>query len=443
MILPPYSRVSLLAQIELLHFDMHVYPQNRPLLLIALFAIGIIFFSGLSALELARQSPQPQVEKSAFDAVVQYVGGQSSTVVDTQKKQIPPPEVTVLNAAKRAMYRAEGTWARYDKDLIEGCPNAPYSIGFAHECLSDFSRHPDKPVQFAPGLYTTVAFAGQWMQSTYEELWDKANTCGFNLDQEMYSPENQEIALTCKWWKLGALDTLWSSYVVDDQGVVRFMREHLPKFADKLCTVWAGVPCSDGDGGFNTPEYGSQKARPLSLFIDWMVEELAYEQGLEGQLKKISQIKFPIEGYDWASAQAVFTSGYKWRWGRWHRGLDFGVPVGTPLIAPEDGWVEAAGGPETCGTGYGNCVVFRPHRDPSLYILMAHMDTIAPGIRSCPSDRDCVLVSQGDKLGTVGNTGYSTGPHLHISLGLNQWVSYAEMKDPTWYLRQSLAELRF
>ncbi|WP_427846440.1 M23 family metallopeptidase [Aromatoleum petrolei] len=94
---------------------------------------------------------------------------------------------------------------------------------------------------------------------------------------------------------------------------------------------------------------------------------------------------------------------------RWkaHKGTDFSAPTGTPVKAASNGIVEFASGQG----GYGNIVVIQ-HRDgyESAY---AHLNGFAKGLRKGQR------VRQGDVIGYVGSTGWSTGAHLHFEIRVN------------------------
>lgn len=109
-----------------------------------------------------------------------------------------------------------------------------------------------------------------------------------------------------------------------------------------------------------------------------------------------------FDGYIWPT-QGTVTSGYGWRWGRMHRGVDVAGPVGTPIVAAASGVVEQAG---WNSGGYGNLVEIR-HPDGSL-TRYAHNNSL--NVSAGQS------VRQGQQIAEMGSTGYSTGPHLHFEV---------------------------
>lgn len=89
---------------------------------------------------------------------------------------------------------------------------------------------------------------------------------------------------------------------------------------------------------------------------------------------------------------------------RAHLGIDYAAPKGTPIRAAGNGKVSHVG---TKG-GYGKTIIIN-HQD-GYKTLYAHMNGYRGGIRSGK------WVKKGDVIGYVGNTGISTGPHLHFGL---------------------------
>ncbi len=109
-----------------------------------------------------------------------------------------------------------------------------------------------------------------------------------------------------------------------------------------------------------------------------------------------------FNGYIWP-AEGVFTSGYGRRWGRMHRGIDIAGPIGTPILAAAPGEVIFAG---WNNGGFGKLVKLK-HPDESI-TLYAHNNRIL-----VQKGQD---VEQGEPIAEMGNTGRSTGPHLHFEL---------------------------
>ena len=109
-------------------------------------------------------------------------------------------------------------------------------------------------------------------------------------------------------------------------------------------------------------------------------------------------------GLIWPTAGRV-TSEYGYRWGRMHQGIDIGAGTGTPIRAAKAGEVIFAG---TQG-GYGRTVVIS--HGGGFSTLYAHQSSIAAS--------DGQSVERGQVIGYVGNTGNSTGPHLHFETRVN------------------------
>jgi murein DD-endopeptidase MepM/ murein hydrolase activator NlpD len=110
-------------------------------------------------------------------------------------------------------------------------------------------------------------------------------------------------------------------------------------------------------------------------------------------------------------AVARVTSGFGFRihpllgYSRFHKGIDFGAPSGTPIVAAADGIVKMAG----WSGGYGN------------FVKLDHAGGIGTGYghMSRIIARSGQRVRQGELIGYVGSTGLSTGPHLHYEMYRN------------------------
>lgn len=99
----------------------------------------------------------------------------------------------------------------------------------------------------------------------------------------------------------------------------------------------------------------------------------------------------------------VVTSTYKYRWRRYHKGIDLNLNTGDPVSAAWEGKVRYA---QYNRGGYGNLVIIR-HKN-GLETLYAHLSRL----NVKPNDD----VRAGDIIGFGGSTGHSTGPHLHFEV---------------------------
>lgn len=103
----------------------------------------------------------------------------------------------------------------------------------------------------------------------------------------------------------------------------------------------------------------------------------------------------------------VVTSRFGARWGSNHKGVDIGAPQGTAIKACAAGTVTVAA--EGYNGGYGN------------YVLISHGNGIQTMYAHCHTLKVKAgqQVAQGELIATVGNTGRSTGPHLHLEIRVN------------------------
>ena len=119
-------------------------------------------------------------------------------------------------------------------------------------------------------------------------------------------------------------------------------------------------------------------------------------------------------GFIWP-VHGVLTSGFGWRWGRMHEGIDLAVPMGTPVVAAATGTVIVAG---WLG-GYGNLVVV--DHGNGVATAYGHNTSVTVGAGQS--------VAQGQLIAYSGNTGHSTGPHVHFEVRIN-----GSPVDPLGYL---------
>ena len=139
-------------------------------------------------------------------------------------------------------------------------------------------------------------------------------------------------------------------------------------------------------------------------------------RGQDAMLQSIPAIQ-PVSNKDLERISSGF--GYRihpiYKVAKLHTGLDFTADIGTEIYATGDGVVEKI---ESIYTGYGNNVVVQ--HGYGYETLYAHMSKILV--------KNGEKVKRGQLIGLVGNTGSSTGPHLHYEV-----IRNGEKVDPAFY----------
>lgn len=112
----------------------------------------------------------------------------------------------------------------------------------------------------------------------------------------------------------------------------------------------------------------------------------------------INFIQFPAKG--------TITSPFGMRWGQMHNGVDIGASMGDPIYSAMDGKVTCAEWED----GYGK--VIKIDHGIGMQTVYAHCSSIAVNIGQ--------TVKRGEKIGEVGSTGRSTGPHVHFEVRVEE-----------------------
>lgn len=150
----------------------------------------------------------------------------------------------------------------------------------------------------------------------------------------------------------------------------------------------------------------------------------AEEAAVRARLANLSGSSVPYSGgmMTWPTPSCrIITSYYGWRlhpvlkYEKLHTGIDIGAGYGAKIIAAKSGTVETV----TYNNAYGNYVVI--NHGGGVATLYAHQSSMAVSVGQ--------FVAEGEVIGYVGSTGYSTGPHLHFEVIINGKVT-----DPLGYL---------
>ena len=188
---------------------------------------------------------------------------------------------------------------------------------------------------------------------------------------------------------------------------------------------------SDLSALFGTKEIATGSSREiadikeLTSYLEGAVEPieqigklLKIQQNLFSEIPSICPIKSPNLHVSMAFGPNIHPYRKQWYI---HKGIDFSTwRSGDPVMATADGQVVTV----TVDPSYGNMVVIKHNH--GIYTRYAHLNAFRV--------KKGQLVEQGDIIGTVGNTGISTGPHLHYEVRIG-----SDVVDPSKYINIKLA----
>ncbi|MER7050220.1 M23 family metallopeptidase [Streptomyces jumonjinensis] len=217
---------------------------------------------------------------------------------------------------------------------------------------------------------------------------------------------------------------------------VTLRRPRLSDLRTRSALLAAGVGTAAvlGAGAAFAAETGTTAAKPVTATTSSAVAAQAQAQAKAAETKaaakpaaaKPAAAATASTGWskpvaDYALSATYGNSGSMWA--SKHSGQDFAVPSGTPVKSVGPGTVVKAG-PNGAGDGsaYGNAVVVK-HGD--VYSQYAHLSSVNVKVGQ--------QVSGGEQIALSGNTGNSSGPHLHFEIRTTP--DYGTAIDPISYLR--------
>jgi murein DD-endopeptidase MepM/ murein hydrolase activator NlpD len=161
------------------------------------------------------------------------------------------------------------------------------------------------------------------------------------------------------------------------------------------------------------------KADAIGHMRDLQAQSAALAAAIQAAQGSASAVPAPsaaasAAGFIWP-VHGSLTSGFGWRWGRMHEGIDLAVASGTPVVSAAAGTVIVAG----WMGGYGNLVVV--DHGGGMATAYGHNTSVTVGVGQ--------QVAQGQLIAYSGNTGHSTGPHVHFEVRVN-----GAAVDPLGYL---------
>lgn len=159
---------------------------------------------------------------------------------------------------------------------------------------------------------------------------------------------------------------------------------------------------SAGESGLKNMEYRLTKENGEVVAEEWLGQEVIKESKPKIVLKGTKVVLGEGSGdFAWPVSGATLTSSYGKRWGRTHKGIDL-VSSNRNILASDEGVVIFAG----TKSGYGKTIII-DHKN-GYQTLYGHLSKI--------SVKNGQVVEKGSKIGVMGNTGRSTGTHLHFEI---------------------------
>lgn len=259
--------------------------------------------------------------------------------------------------------------------------------------------HPDlagtaqDPAAQAEGLVATLGFVSETLGRTASERDDlaseaktaRAALAEMELEQRLLEQRNDEI-----------FATLESAVMVSVEPLDKMFRAVGMDSASILDQVRRGY---SGQGGpLLTTAFSSMGNAELD-------PDASRAAGILETLDRLNLYRIAAETlpFDLPLKSAYrLTSPFGGRWGRMHAGIDMAGPTGTPVFATADGVVVHAG----WESGYGNLIEIR--HDFGTSTRYGHLSKIRVTVGQ--------NVSRAERIGDMGSTGRSTGPHLHYEV---------------------------
>ena len=183
---------------------------------------------------------------------------------------------------------------------------------------------------------------------------------------------------------IGPLEKMFRSAGVNPDSVIETIRRSYSGYGGHNLSFLEG----NGETAFGIYDENVEKASRILENLD------------ELNLYRIAVEKYPF--YHPVQSASRFTSGFGPRWGRMHNGTDFAAPHGTPIRSTADGIVTYVG----WQSAYGRLIKIK--HDFGIETRYAHLSKFRV--------KEGQRVSRGQHIGDMGNTGRSTGTHLHYEI---------------------------
>lgn len=347
-------------------------------------------------------------------AVGSELGDKQDDLEDLQKKKETYEKIVNLKATQATLLNSQiSSLAKQTDTLVE---NIEENTGKLEETQQKIGRLTAQISEKEQTISEQKKLLADFVRSYYE--WDasKLQSAVFaDGDVNPFSLEDQSIQFQDKV----------SDAVEKIEGVRQSLaRDHTTLTHDKTQIETLNARLEQ-----QTVYLESTKQQKQSLFTKTAQEKAQYEKKLSKVEEEIRDIEEEIEeleaeksnNIDMANLPSKSSADMEYpvkkvtitqrygkttftRWYSFHNGVDFGIPSGTDILATANGKVRATG--DSGKYAYGKWIAI--DHGNGLVTLYGHLS------KHKVSRGDSV--KQGDTIGLSGNTGYSTGPHLHFSV---------------------------
>ena len=270
-------------------------------------------------------------------------------------------------------------------DAIAWAEGADYDVIVGGSRFTDYSDHPRQLKYISTfGVHSDAAGRYQFISPTW-------STYAKKLGLDDFSPASQDKAAIA---------------ILEEYGVPEMLEDG--RVEDAICVVgpvWASFPC-------NSYGQNPKSSRRIANY---------YRERVRHHDRESNKTAFPIQGQTASTATITSHFGPRIFDGKeeFHSGIDYGASLGTPLVATESGVVTKIWDASD-GNGCGNGLMWDTGMGTE--VKYCHMDKQIKAV----GDR----LTAGEEVGTLGNTGRSTGPHIHVEV-----YEDGELINPLEYLR--------
>ncbi len=347
--------------------------------------------------------------------------------------------VVTVNAATQSELQAK------QKDLEKQQANIKSRLSTIRERAASAQEELDTINSLVDNLQSQVDTINASIEATEAEisaLEAEINLREEKIDENYYNFKQRLRAMYMSGDITGGLEVLLSTENYDDlltrmyyiekmaehdQAIVDAITIDMATFEDKMSTVEAKRLALDEQRvtlNSKKTELDDEKKKAEDLLAEIEKDQKALEEEQKKIDEKMTVAKAQLDaliaaetkkdvgssfvggGFKWpAPGYGHITSPYGMRWGKLHKGIDIGSPMGAKIVASNEGKITTS----AYNSSYGNYVII--NHGGGYMTVYAHLSKRLVSVGQ--------YVAKGQTIGLCGSTGHSTGPHLHFEIRVN------------------------